>query len=344
MESRDDNQLPEGLDPERFCYYPFTQLLLQPTGAVSPCCWSQHLTAGEVPWDRIPEIWNGELMRKIRGEFLEGRIETCRRQMAEIGCHRWSRRAEGWEGGPIEFAERQSRGPRRLDLRLNGKCNLQCVMCDVWRQPNGTYDGTEFWEKGPKEIFPFLVEIDVLGGEPFVQPDTYRLIDEVSACNPECSWGFVTNGQYQFNRAIRDRLDRINVRWIQLSLDSVHPETYSKVRLRGELSRALATLKALREYRVERILKGKSKFKLSISMCVQKANWRETGDFLEFAEKNGLELDLQFAYNPDPVSLHTLPAGERAEACAYFESLCGRFEPGHLQPVIRALKDSPGGQ
>src|SRR5439155_91000 len=79
--------------------------------------------------------------------------------------------------GEIEIAERQQAMPRRLDLRLNGRCNLECIMCDVWRQPNELYDNSDLWTLGPEKIFPFLLEVDMLGGEPFIQRDTYRFID-----------------------------------------------------------------------------------------------------------------------------------------------------------------------
>jgi cyclic pyranopterin phosphate synthase len=53
----------------------------------------------------------------------------------------------------MDVAEVMQSAPKRLDVRLNGKCNLQCVMCDVWSQPNGVYNQSDFWQYGRKEIF-----------------------------------------------------------------------------------------------------------------------------------------------------------------------------------------------
>jgi MoaA/NifB/PqqE/SkfB family radical SAM enzyme len=138
------------------CYYPFIQLLLQPIGAVSPCCWNQGVLLGNVMEKPLSEIWNDEPVRKLRREFLEGNPVSCRHHMRHKRCHRAT---HGYSQEAI-LAETQAKGPSRLDVRLNGRCNLQCIMCDIWRQPNGVYDESEFWALGPTEIFPFLKEID----------------------------------------------------------------------------------------------------------------------------------------------------------------------------------------
>ena len=88
-----------------------------------------------------------------------------------------------------ELTAVQKKHPRRLDLRLNGKCNLECIMCDVWSQPNGLYENSDLWTEGPEKIFPYLVEVDMLGGEPFIQKDTFKFIDAVSEVNKTCRWG-----------------------------------------------------------------------------------------------------------------------------------------------------------
>lgn len=326
------------IDIEQFCFFPFMQLLLQPTGFVSACCWNQEVVLGKMPEQKISEIWNGEPMRALRREFLSGKPRACAQQMRHIGCHRFTRRPER-ELARLELAEMQSAGPKRLDLRLNGQCNLECVMCDVWKQPNGLYDEADLWTIGPREIFPYLREVDMLGGEPFVQADTYRLIDAVFATNPECSWAFVTNGQYNFNRAIRDRLARIPIRWMQVSLDSLDPDTYAKIRRKGTLARSLATLDELRRLRAQRFIEGRE-FKLHVSMCVQQENWREVGDFLGFARERKLITDLQFAYAPAGVSLLALTESERRDIAQFFSEVGKIHGADSVAPILLPLQES----
>ncbi len=324
------------IDPEHFCFYPFMQMLLQPTGVVSPCCWNQEVVLGVVPRDKLSDIWNGEVARGLRKEFLEGQPTSCAQQMRHIGCHRWSRRNYLKE---IELAEIQTAAPVRFDVRLNGRCNLQCIMCDVWMQPNGLYDESDFWKNGPKDIFPYLREMDVLGGEPFVQADTFRLIDEVSAVNSNCSWAFVTNGHYKFDGPIRSRLDKIALRWLQVSLDSLDPETYSKIRVKGLLDRTLATIDALVRYRKEREFQNRG-FKLMLSMCVQPNNWREISQLIDFAVERRIVPVLQFAYKPENTSLLSFERHSLIEVSNHFVLLAKKYGLEMLNPVLLPIKEA----
>ncbi|MDR3607774.1 MAG: SPASM domain-containing protein [Oligoflexia bacterium] len=326
------------IDPDNFCYYPFMQLLLQPTGVVSPCCWNQEITLGKVPESDLSEIWNGPRIRELRREFLEGNPKMCESQIRNIRCHLWSGRDYSHR---LSLDEVQKGGPKRLDVRLNGKCNLQCVMCDVWKQPNGLYEQSDFWNKGPTEIFPSLLELDVLGGEPFVQSDTFRLIDEVSAVNPGCTWAFVTNGNYKFSDPIVRRLDKIKIRWMQVSLDSLREETYRKIRLGGDLQKAIRTLDGILAYQKEREKIGRG-FRVLITMCVQKLNWAEVGEFVGYAKKCGIELVLQFAFQPDTVSLLSLSNDELVPVEKYFSSLSGEFGEQILHAVLQPVRDRLG--
>jgi cyclic pyranopterin phosphate synthase len=323
-------------DPDNFCYYPFMQLLLQPTGVVSPCCWNQGIVLGQIPYQTLDEIWNGESLRRLRREFLDGKPIQCEKQMRHIGCHKWSLRDDTHR---LPVAEILQAGPLRLDVRLNGKCNLQCVMCDVWKQPNGVYDKSDFWTTGPTKIFPFLKEVDILGGEPFVQGDTFRLIDEVTKVNQTCSWAIVTNGSYVFGPPIRRRLDKINIRWLQISLDSINPKTYSQVRVGGSLEKTLAALDAYRSYAFERRKAGRG-FRLLVTMCVQQLNWREIGSFLRFGRRFGLEPQLQFAYDPASVSLLTLPSPERRRILDHLWDLTFEFGTNAVNPIFLPLQEA----
>ncbi|MGZ3722402.1 MAG: radical SAM protein [Bdellovibrionales bacterium] len=322
-------------EEENFCYLPFVQLLLQPTGVISPCCWNQDIVLGSVPQSTLADIWNGEQIRELRREFLSGNPVKCKKHMHQIGCHRFNR---GDYAKNPDLSEVQTLGPRRLDVRLNGHCNLQCIMCDVWKQPNGLYDNSDFWALGPTDIFPHLMEVDVLGGEPFVQADTYRLIHEVSAVNPNCSWAFVTNGNYNV-KPILKRLDKLSIRWFMLSLDSVVPETYAKIRKGGNLERTLQTIEALAEYQHIRRDQGR-RFDFSVSMCVQKDNWREIENFFTYCLVVGVRPWLQFAYDPQSVSLLSLPLSERLEILRYAEGLEKEYGPDPIGVIVRTLRDS----
>lgn len=314
------------------CQFPFYQLLLQPNGDVSPCCWNQKLILGNIKRQNLDEIWNGDQIKSLRREFISNRPVTCQKYMDEIGCHLKSQR-----DFPIPNQIHISEPPRRLDLRLNGRCNLKCIMCDVWSQKNGTYDETSFWTKGPIDIFPYLREIDMLGGEPFFQRDTFKLIEEVSRVNSQCSWAFVTNGNYSLQSKIKSALDGIRIRFIQVSIDSLNEDTYGSIRVGGLLSKSLKTLNDFISYRNRRILLGNG-FKLFVSFCVQQRNWTEVEDFILFAIRNKVALVLQFAYEPSSASLLGLDDLKRKSILLYFEKL--RISYGAIvDPILLPLKN-----
>ena len=288
-----------------FCPIPFLQLQLNPLGNVSACCFSEEYKVGDVKTQKIEEIWNGPIMQEWRKEFMSGDIKICKKAMKSFECHKMYHHLNHL----VELKPIQSKAPQRLDLRLNGKCNLECIMCDVWRQPNGLYDESDFWTWGPEHVFPHLVEVDMLGGEPFIQKDTFRFIEEVAKVNQTCRWGFITNCSYNFNKKLESHLDKIKLRHIHMSLDSLVPETYAKIRKNGDLKKTMSTVMSFVEYRKKRRTQGED-FVLFASFCIQNSNWMEIVDFLDFAEKYEIQPILQSVIGREALSLENLSLKE----------------------------------
>lgn len=282
------------------CAAPFTQMTLQPTGKVSPCCYHYGLELGRVQESSLMDIWNDAKLRQLRAEFLSGNPKTCRAKMQYIRCHE---RFSQWMP-QVDPAIVQRNPPKRLDLRLNGQCNLRCVMCEVWQQPNGVWDESDLWTRGPSEIFPHLQEIDVLGGEPFIQSDTQRLIESVYAVNKTCRWNFVTNAQYRLSPALQQWLQVIPLNMVQISVDSLDAVTYQSIRNADHrlMMKTLQWFSDLHQRR--RDLEGNA-FDLRFSLCALKSNWREIPAFIEFCRSHHASCEIQFAHY-DPSKEHSL--------------------------------------
>ena len=293
--------MPKSKQQSNFCPIPFIQLQLNPLGNISACCFSEEYKVGDVLTDSIESIWNNKTMQDWRQEFLTGKIKICEKAMKSFECHKMYQHLNRL----VELSKIQSRPPQRLDLRLNGKCNLECIMCHVWEQPNGLYDKSDFWTYGPEKIFPHLVEVDMLGGEPFIQKDTFRFIDLVAQVNPKCSWGFITNCSYKFSSVLEKHLDRIKIRHIHMSIDSLVSETYAQIRKKGNLDKTLATVMSFIDYRKKRTLKGEP-FTLFASFCIQKSNWMEIVNILDFCDKHQLRPILQSVIGDENLSLNHL--------------------------------------
>jgi cyclic pyranopterin phosphate synthase len=287
---------------------------------------------GDARKESLKDIWNGERLRALRREFLSGEVRTCSSRIKQISCHRLFDRF----AGETVCSEVMHEPPRRLDIRLNGRCDLQCIMCDVWQQPNKIYDASSFWTEGPAEIFPYLKEIDLLGGEPFIQQDTFRLIEEVSAVNPSCRWAFVTNGQVPFSMRLRQALDTIHIREFQVSIDSLDPGTYRAIRRKGELARTLAFL--------DQLLALGRDFPVKASMCVLQTNWREVPAFLDFCAERGVIPELQFAYYDagSGVSLERLGRDDKTAIVRSLLQAVAVSDHYRLAPVIVPLALAAG--
>src|SRR5690606_29665006 len=224
-----------GLDEHNFCLVPFTTIILEPDGQVGMCRQKgSDFPIGNIKENTIEEIWNGEKARKWRREFLTGSPINCETEVRHRRCNHCPENNKLLSD--IELNEIQTTPIRKLTANFNGKCNLQCQMCDIWQKPNGLYDEINFWEPAKKNIFPYLKEVDLLSGEPFIQGDTYRLIDEISEVNPDCFWIFTTNAHWKLTPKVKESLNKIKIKNIILSIDSLDKETYHKMRYPGDLN------------------------------------------------------------------------------------------------------------
>jgi MoaA/NifB/PqqE/SkfB family radical SAM enzyme len=298
--------------PENFCPLPFTHLFLYPTGKVFPCCESGY-NLGDLTKSTVEEIWNGEKLHSLREEFLTGNIKTCSSQVKYKHCHLANEHLL-----PVTIPSKFQEEPvRSFDFILNGKCNLECVMCPVWTLPNQVYDKTTFWSEGQETIFPKLKRISVKSGEPFIQKDTYRLIELVSAVNQDCIWEFTTNGHYRLTPYILEHLDRIQIDCIKVSIDSLQESIYPMIRKRGDLKRVLETLDGFIKYRDKRS-KLDRHFELGVNMAVQKQNWQEPPKLIALCEQEKLSPIFIYVFSPESESISSLPLDERIEILDYY--------------------------
>ncbi len=302
--------------PKDFCPVPFSTLIFEANGNVCMCRRKgAEFAIGDIRKQTYEEIWNGEMLQGIRQEFLSGDIKTCATEIRRDKCNLAADNADLLD--KIDFKVVQTKPPIKLTPNFNGRCNIECKMCHIWQMPNGLYDQLGFWEQLEREILPHLVEIDTFSGEPFIQKDTYRLIDMASRLNPDIVWSFTTNGNWKFNDHVRSHLDRVKIKTFNMSIDSFNPETYREIRRKGELSKALETFDALQSYERERLARGQTGLGLVIHSVIQLDNWREVPDILAFRRKTGVKVHLKYLLEPPEYSLDRMSASEKAEALEF---------------------------
>ena len=324
--------------PDNFCHVPFSTLILEPDGHLGSCRnKGTEFVVGDLQTQTLEEVWNGPVMRQWRREFLDGQPVICKTEVRHMGCHLCPRYNSLLP--KVVPEEIQSRPPIRLALNLNGRCNLECQMCHIWQMPNGFYDRAGLWGQIERFI-EFIQEVELLSGEPFIQKDTYRLIDLISRKNPECRWVITTNGHWRLNDHIRAQLDRIRLRDLIMSIDSLNPDTYAKIRKKGDLSIVLANLDSLIEYDQDRLRRGLGSLNLRITFLIQRDNWRELGEFHEFAKAKKLEIFRTFLYEPEDLSLLTLPVIEREQILETYVNELSREQLLHSRRTVLPLLDS----
>lgn len=324
--------------PSRFCHVPFTTMILEPDGTVGSCRMKGTLfTVGDLHTQSLEEIWNGDRLREWRRQFLADEVEFCKEEVRCNGCHL----CPDYNSllPDVDPKEIQSKGPLRLGLNLNGRCNLECQMCHVWKEPNGLYDQMGLWPQIEK-MASQVKEIELFSGEPFIQKDTYRLIDSISKTNPDCLWTFTSNGHWILTDKIKSALDKIRVKHLTVSVDSLNSETYAKIRKKGRLKMVLDNLDRLLEYDQSRIQRGLGSLSLRLTFVIQRDNWKEIGDFYDYGKKMGLPVFRAFVREPKHCSLLTLSDKEKNEILNYYADHLTKEQWLHSRRVILPIMDS----
>ncbi len=193
-----------------YCVLPWTHILINSSGNVRPCCAANGASdnLGHLSEQTLKEIWNGEEMRQLRLDMLEGRknskcqlchhmdsqgLFSLRKESNKLFSEYHGRVANTHEDGslPEEYSWVY------LEPQFSNVCNLRCRMCNPmystsWQKDleysefkDGTYeiehafsDFEVFW----KQIAPDLDQLDRLhftGGEPLLMEGHYRLLEKL---------------------------------------------------------------------------------------------------------------------------------------------------------------------
>ncbi len=321
-----------------FCPVPFTTLILNPTGIVGSCreLGSQH-QIGNIKEQTISEIWNGKIIQSWRNEFLTGKIRTCKKNIQHKSCNRLPDKKLLLKY--VELSKIQTGPIKALSPDFNSKCNLKCAFCHIWQGPNGLYDYLEdFWHEAKIHIFSNLAYMEPLAGEPFIQKDFYKIIDIMEQVNPTCIWKMTTNGNWNFTPFIKEKLDKINIDIISVSLDSIRPNSYKTIRS-GDLEKTLKNIDDLIIYRNQRASNNRP-FELQINATIQRENWDQIPELINFCKNKGVVPFIQYVYNPSKYSLSTLDLNERKRIIKNYLSTFTAEEIMSGHRVVRALIDT----
>ena len=287
-----------------FCYSPWTNIDISPTGDITPCCKFQKQYYDQqfnIQTHSIDEYANSPLVNNIKQEFQQGNwpvgCERCRIEESngieskrQLDYTRWSEHYDSYDLNDNKFIT--------TSIAFGNTCNLKCITCGPhsssrWQKEYRDLYGKDvphfkFYKKNFVQDFitraPNIVHVDIPGGEPFLS----GVDEQQSLLSHYISTGqaknvtlhYTTNAQIFPDKQWWQLWTHFKEVDIQLSIDGVGS--------RYEYIRYPATWSVLVE-NVSNYLKiQQSNIKLSVSHTVSAYNIFYLDEFFEWCYNVGL--------------------------------------------------------
>jgi len=296
------------------CHVPMRSLYFGFGGIVTACCFNRNYVLGKFPENSIAEIIHGEKRKALQKHLSETDFsygcQFCKDMIASrdymsVGA----RFADAFpDNGDL---------PSEMIFELDNTCNLRCEMCSAKfssAHNNGIrvtapYDNEDFINQ-LKPFIPHLTETKFLGGEPFLSDIYPKIWELIIAINPECKIRIQSNGTI-LNEKIKDILQRGNFQ-IGLSIDTLNPERYAKIRSGAKIEKSLENLEFFN------YICKKNNDHTSISVCPMKENRLDIPELVDFCNKK----DIYIYFNDvttEGVTISELSAQELDELATYYK-------------------------
>lgn len=330
------------------CQAPCAQLHFLPDGNVAVCSKSTQRWLGNVAEHRILDLWRGAAMASIRAELAQNRFPAGCELCADHMRRRNVRNNPLLDFDGIEVSD-DGQWPVRLSIAFSDLCNLGCRHCSpglssVLRiraglPPQPRRYGDAFFAQ-LAELLPHVHDISLLGGEPFLQEEVFRLLELLLARGrPYPNLHVTTNGTVW--NADLARLAAALPMQIAVSIDGATAATCERLRVGAHFDRVMANVQQIAAVQHAH---GR---KLRFNFCLMRGNWHEYADVLLLAERWRASLWVSFVTIPERTSLFTLqPAAKRRvlDALAARTPELQSIDPANLvkwHEALRTLGASP---
>jgi len=281
-----------------FCAKPFewfevTQL--NGRGGVYLCCPSWLDTpVGNLRYQSVGEIWNGEKARKIRRSILDGSFEYCNRSRCSF---------LQTESGPVQKREEVREeylnkiienhvtdlpyAPKKIICTYDQSCNLSCPSCrtQVIVERTSAQDILGIQSKLQNEALKEAEYLHITGsGDPFGSPFFRKWLQTMKGQDmPNLERIHLqTNGQLwtpKMWETIPRDIQQL-IKSADISIDAANAETYAINRRGGTFARLLENLEFISTLRQNGPLTS-----LKISMVVQENNFTQMPEFVRLCQR-----------------------------------------------------------
>lgn len=338
------NEYRSHTDKSVLCHAPFVNLNFEQNGNITACCYNRKEVLGRYPQQSIADVWKGDAAENLRKHILQndlrGGCSACG-ELLLAGNFGGSKAIFYDEYAPAVHNpitllknkfNRKIAPPKVFELELSNVCNLECGMCTgyfsstIRKNREGLpplpmpYDAV-FVEQ-LKEFMPTLTDMKFLGGEPFLIDIYYDIWDEIIRTNPDIFVHITTNGSV-LNQRGKNVLEKLKV-GIVLSIDSLDPETYPKIRIGANYERVMQNLFYFKE-----LTRSKSTY-LTIAACPMTNNWKDLPQLLKFTVEQEINLHFNVVWTPEELSLKSFSIEQLDDVIVYLEENIGQNEPQHF--------------
>jgi MoaA/NifB/PqqE/SkfB family radical SAM enzyme len=235
--------------PENFCIAPWTQLRIGTEGAITNCI--RQLEGGKISetFDLAKEYNTSGDFTEVRNSFLTGSFSKlcvrCTDDTVANGAHR---KAQNFKSAihDLHFNESLKQSPSYVRLKsddilpvhvlvlFNNECNLACRHCQplvsstLAKALNGTVNVSGWstdkdkWENFKQFILSnnSLELLQINGGEPFLQPEFYEILDIIKD-RTDLQLVITTNGTV-YDNSTMEKLKRFKSCFIDISIECFH--------------------------------------------------------------------------------------------------------------------------
>jgi len=186
-----------------------------------------------------------------------------------------------WLGNEeIDISPEPKNLPKFIQIEPTNRCNFNCYMC---ARNNLSFNETNISKSRFSNIidnFDNANKVIIQGlGEPFLNNEIYRLIDEARKKDKKTL--IISNGYFFTHKNYLSKLKKSGLDELIVSVDSIHKKNYQKFRNKSFFSTLINGLRNAREF-------NNSGIKLGISFVVTTLNIDEIIDIINFAIENSI--------------------------------------------------------
>lgn len=281
-----------------FCAKPFTWFEIsgwnEPKGDVYMCCPTWLDTPiGNIQYQSVEEIWNGEKAQKIRRSILDESFEYCNYSRCAFlqTLSGPVQKVEDIKDKDLKVAKAKNLtilpyGPREINCCYDKSCTLSCPSCrtEVIIENKNEHQILKIQDKIHKEALKDAYFLYITGsGDPFGSPFFRKLLQTMKKEDiPHLKKLHMhTNGQL-WTPKIWDTISRDIQRLVtstEISIDAASSATYSINRRGGSFEKLLENLEFISMLRKNGPLE-----RVTISMVVQENNFMEMPDFIRLSK------------------------------------------------------------